>query len=207
MFEIEALIEDRRLLLALLLLNLGGVLAGFQFYSSQMGDRPLWHWPLVADCPLAAFLFSLFLAMVLLKKRRSLLGALAFTSLLKYGFWTLMVLALHPSHYFGSDLLYYSLIAIFHVVMMAEAFAVVHFQRFTVVDVLFSLLLLLANDTADYFFGTVPVIPATHLESIRAVAFISTFLVCREALKFTRASERASALLRGILPRMPLPLG
>lgn len=191
MFEIKALIEEQNTLIALLLLNLAGTVAGFIFYFPQLKASPFWQWLMVPDCPIATLFFSIFLLLVLFKKRRGLIGALAFTSLIKYGFWTLLVFALHPTHYFGSNPIYFGVIALFHILMIAQAWIVIHFQRFSVQEVLFSLGFLFLNDISDYFFGTLPTIPEGNLPIITAVSFISTFLVCREALKFTKPQEPA----------------
>lgn len=195
MFKVATVIEDRRFLWGVLVSNLIGTAVGVQFYWAQTVTRPIWQWLFVMDCPLATALFSGFVLLVLYKKRRGLVGALAFTSLIKYGFWTLLVFALYPSHYFGSDPAYFSTLALFHMLMMAEAFMVLHFQRFAVRDVFYSLAFLLANDASDYYFGTLPLIPPGQAELIRVVAVISTFLVARLAMNYTTASERVSKRL------------
>ena len=196
MQKIEEIIEDRRFLLVLLLMNIAGVIAGFDFYYPQMISQPLWKMLFVPDCPLAALLFCIFLVFVLTKRRKGALGALAFTSLIKYGFWTIFIFSVYPAEYIYWDPPYYLAVTAFHLLMMVEAYVIIHFQRFDTNDVLLSLAVLLANDVMDYYFGTVPLFPIEHMEMVRAVSFISTFLVCAEALRFTKDAELLSARSR-----------
>lgn len=198
MFRLATIIEEKYFLWGLIFVNIVAVFAGINYYLPQLRATPVWQWIFVADCPLAALLFSIFIFQVIKKKKRGLVGVFAFTTLIKYGFWTLMIFALYPKIYFGSDFWYFTLLSFFHIIMIAEAFLILHFQRFFVKDLFYAFSFLFVNDVMDYFFGTVPTIPLTHIEIIKVVAFISTFVVCRVGAKFTQVRERSLVRVRQI---------
>lgn len=78
-----------------LIINLIGSAYGFWWYRDQLLSSPWYLWPIIPDSPGSSFLFSCWLFAMIRGKNPRWLGALAFISLLKYGFWTAIVLPQH----------------------------------------------------------------------------------------------------------------
>jgi uncharacterized membrane protein YpjA len=82
-----------RWLVFLTAVNLGGFLYGMEWYRSQLATVPFWAWPVTADCPVSALLFAGVTACLTLGRRCEPLEGIAFVAALKYGLWTVVVLA------------------------------------------------------------------------------------------------------------------
>ena len=83
--------ENRVAVWALVAINLGGAVYGFNWYKEQLLQSPLIMWPVIPDSPLAALYFGLFLLTLQFGWRVRLLAAVAFVSMVKYGLWTVLV--------------------------------------------------------------------------------------------------------------------
>lgn len=83
---------DRRWLLFLTVVNLGGFAYGLDWYRDQLASLPAWVWPLTADCPFSALLFGSVAATLALGRPWGPLEGVAYVASLKYGMWTVLVI-------------------------------------------------------------------------------------------------------------------
>lgn len=110
----------RYLLWLILAVNFLSSLYGYYWYRYQLAATPRWLWLFVPDCPLAATLMAAALGLYLLAGRRDTwFQFLIYTTLLKYGFWTVFVFLLYWSAG-GRYLPEYLMLFISHVGMLAE---------------------------------------------------------------------------------------
>jgi len=82
---------------------LGALLGGLYWYSDQLATSPLWAWPFIPDCPLAALLGSLTLLALWARQRWPFFFAFTAFACMKYGIWTM---AFWLKEWSGSMLLY-----------------------------------------------------------------------------------------------------
>jgi uncharacterized membrane protein YpjA len=69
--------------------NLIGAVGGaVWWYGSMLLNSPLWAWPFIPDCPLAAFIANIALLGLWANKRWPFFNALVAFACLKYGAWT-----------------------------------------------------------------------------------------------------------------------
>lgn len=85
--------RDRRWLIFLTFVNLGGFLYGMEWYRGQLATLPAWAWPVTADCPVSALLFGSVTALLALDRHCEPLQGLAYVAALKYGLWTVLIIA------------------------------------------------------------------------------------------------------------------
>lgn len=117
--------------------------------------------------------------MYMLGKKSTMLAAITFIGLIKYGFWTLLVVFLYRNDYFHHDPLLYTILFILHIGMIAEAYIIPQISRFTKKTLIIALAWFITNDIMDYFFGTIPVLMNNSYFSLLAVEsfLISIILV------------------------------
>lgn len=86
-----------RYLWALLAVNIPGSYIGYLWYEHQLAANPVYFWPVIPDSPLSTTLFSIALILLLIKKERAnkLFQLIAYTAVVKYGIWAVVVLTLH----------------------------------------------------------------------------------------------------------------
>jgi len=158
--------------------NIGGFFYGVIFYYSGqlLSTNPL-LWVFVVDCPLAALLFglaflsrcgSINLTLDPFSKGKkydlSWLWFLAFVMAMKYGFWTIFVLATYSSFYFSTaSALMYTILFCSHVFLLFETLFLIGKIKLKRWFFLPTLGFLLANDLSDYLLGTYPPLPAESL--------------------------------------------
>jgi len=158
----KRILENKPIVLFLILINFLGFLFGIYYYMPQLDDIPQSMWLIVIDCPLYVLLFSIVLSLELLKK--PLPGILKFITsvgLFKYGLWTVIVILLHFDFFFSINPLVYSLLLPMHVGMALESTLLFSLFRPTKTTTLFVILFFILNDISDYVFGTLPRIPET----------------------------------------------
>ncbi|MEW6398941.1 MAG: DUF1405 domain-containing protein, partial [Bacillota bacterium] len=88
---VKGIPRDRRWLLFLTVVNLGGFVYGMDWYRGQLASLPVWTWPVVADCPVSALLFGCLTGALALGVAPGALEGLADVAALKYGMWTVLV--------------------------------------------------------------------------------------------------------------------
>jgi len=162
--------ERRGLWPWLFLVNFGGALYGFEWYRQQLSVTPPHLWPLVADSPLSALLFSFVILALYYNRRLPLLEALAYLLTFKYGLWAAAVIAAYWLSTGSLDFENGHLLAS-HLGMAAET--VIFFRYYPVPRRYLALGLawLLVNDLVDYPLANVhPYLPSADLRGFALVA-------------------------------------
>jgi uncharacterized membrane protein YpjA len=174
------------------LLVIGGIAGAaygvFFFYREQLAATSPLLWVFVPDCPLAAFLIAVSLLAIkfLPNARLDFLHYVSSAFALKYGFWTMFVLAAFPGFYFTpQSALLFALLFAGHFIVFFEPLFLLGKARvaehYTVAVLAFFVL----SDLSDYLLGTHPPLPAdaggamlgaTLVMSI-VFAFVARFLL------------------------------
>ena len=84
---IRAVLEDRRFLILLFFINLGGTIYGYIWYESQLRVTEPIFLLFVPDSPTASLFFTLAIAAWIWGRHWKLIEALALITLVKYGLW------------------------------------------------------------------------------------------------------------------------
>ncbi|RLG15859.1 MAG: hypothetical protein DRN71_00020 [Candidatus Nanohalarchaeota archaeon] len=143
----------------LIFVNIVGTLFGFWYYKFQLASTPLVKLVFVPDCPIYTLLFACFLVLHFMGKKSAILATVTFIGLVKYGFWTVLVISLYCEYYAASDLFLYVVLFILHIGMIAQAYVIPQISGFSKDALMIALVWFLANDVMDYFFGTAPYLP------------------------------------------------
>lgn len=173
----------------MILINVVGTLFGFWYYEFQLASTPLAKIIFVPDCPLYTLLFACFLVLHLTGKKSAMLATVTFIGLIKYGFWTVLVISLYFEYYVASNLFLYALLFFLHIGMIAQAYIIPQISGFSKDALIIALVWFLANDVMDYFFGTVPYLPDYMYHNLLLVESILMTIVLvvysRKSWKFT----------------------
>ncbi|MCL4425549.1 MAG: DUF1405 domain-containing protein [Firmicutes bacterium] len=164
--------EKPGLVWILITVNLLGAVYGFSWYYHQLEATSWRAWPVVPDSPLSTLLFGLVLLLIQLKRRVVWLEAIAYLSLLKYGFWTVLVLGHYAIVYHSLDFETTHLI-LSHGAMALEAIIFLRYYPPRLKVTLLAVAWGLFNDYMDYFRGFHPTLPAP--EFVNGIAVLSFF--------------------------------
>ncbi len=136
---------------------------GYLTYQPMLAEFPVHLWVFIPDCPLYV---GLLLIVILLNVKNNFFRFLVAAGLAKYGIWTLMIFLLYPGLYFSPPLVFNtSVLFIGHILMALGAFVIVP-KKPGVRIVAPVLVWFLFNDFMDYWVGTMPKFPSTHLEFV-----------------------------------------
>ncbi|SFL85323.1 Uncharacterized membrane protein YpjA [Gracilibacillus orientalis] len=140
----------------LFIVNLVGTIYGYFWYGNQLVDAPVYFLPFVPDSPTASLFFTLFLFFILRGKHVPIIEALAFTTLVKYGIWAVVMNLL--TLYISGDLSWqgYMLIAS-HGAMAVQAFLYAPLYKFKLSHLAIAAIWLLHNELIDYVYDMMPV--------------------------------------------------
>jgi len=183
--------ERRELWPWLFLINFAGALYGFVWYRQQLSLTPIYLWPLVADSPVSALLFSFVILSLYYNRRLPALEALAYPLTFKYGLWATAVIGAYWLST-GRLNLENGHLLVSHLGMAAET--VIFFRYYPVPRryLVLGLTWLLVNDLVDYPLADVhPYLPSADLRGFALVA----------AFALSVASYLVFANLRSVLRR------
>ncbi|UOQ85867.1 DUF1405 domain-containing protein [Gracilibacillus salinarum] len=140
----------------LFIVNLFGTIYGYFWYGNQLADTPIPFLLFVPDSPTASLFFTIFLFFILKGKNVPLIEALAFTTLVKYGIWAVIMNIL--TLIVTGDLSWqgYMLIAS-HGAMAIQAFLYAPLYKIRLVHLTIAGIWLLHNEMIDYVYGMMPV--------------------------------------------------
>lgn len=166
---------------------------GYLTYEGMLSEAPLHLWIFIPDCPLYV---GLMLIIVVLGIRNELFRFLVSVGLAKYGLWTLMIFLLYPGLYFSPPMAFNTCVLfIGHILMALGAFVVV--PKSPGVKVAAGVLAwFLLNDFMDYWVGTMPRFPSTHLGLV-IPASIALSIICVFGLVLLNCL-RDSPLIAGV---------
>jgi len=164
-------------IILLVLINLIAALYGFVFfYGSQFLSTPIHLWLFVPDCPLYALLAAIALAGFYFGKKNDLFNSIVFIGLLKYGFWTVFVLANFQWFYFAPETsMMYSTLFIAHLGLFLEAFLFIGHIKLNKLFLGISFAWFLLNDFIDYLLAVHPPIPLSEINFIFQATLAMTF--------------------------------
>ncbi|MDX8046133.1 DUF1405 domain-containing protein [Gracilibacillus sp. S3-1-1] len=140
----------------LFIVNFLGTIYGYVWYGGQLSQTPMQFLLFVPDSPTASLFFTIFLYFNLRGKQVPLIEALAFTSLVKYGVWAVVMNLL--TLYINGDLSWqgYMLIAS-HGAMAIQAFLYAPLYQIKLKHLAIAAVWLLHNEIIDYVYGMMPI--------------------------------------------------
>ncbi|BCJ85414.1 DUF1405 domain-containing protein [Effusibacillus dendaii] len=169
--QLKQLLTSRSFVWILFWINLMGTVYGYYWYKEQMAETAWPLLPFVPDSPTASLLFTLLLAVWLLRRTSPILEALALMTCFKYGVWCVAVLLLY-----GIDDGYISepniMLIVSHAGMAIEVLLYSFMYRFRTRHVWVGAAWLLINDFFDYVFHVHP-----YLEDDRFISQVAVFTV------------------------------
>lgn len=85
------LMYNRIFLVLLLISNFLGTIYGYYWYRDQLSVTEWYFIPFVPDSPTATLFLCILILLILFQKKFGLIDALAFTTLIKYGVWAVVM--------------------------------------------------------------------------------------------------------------------
>jgi uncharacterized membrane protein YpjA len=166
---------SRKVLLIIAIINAGGTAFGFYYYRYQLASSSPWLWIFIPDCPLYTLLFLIWFFLTATGRENYLFSLITATGLMKYGFWTVFVIALYCDYFLSYDFPLYASLFLLHIGMAMESVLILPRLETKKWHVLAALLWFLLNDYADYYLDAYPYIPTTFLDLIKNVTIASNF--------------------------------
>ncbi|PZL36945.1 DUF1405 domain-containing protein [Staphylococcus aureus] len=141
---------QRSWLMMLLICNILGMIYGYIWYGEQLSHTP-WHFKIfVPDSPTAILFLVISISMILIQKQNSIIDALAFVTLFKYGIWAVIMNILVIIE--QGDITVNGLILMFsHSIMAVQA--IYFYPRFkrSMIGISVAMTWVFLNDYIDYF--------------------------------------------------------
>ncbi|HCA6952021.1 TPA: DUF1405 domain-containing protein [Staphylococcus aureus] len=141
---------QRSWLMMLLICNILGMIYGYIWYGEQLSHTP-WHFKIfVPDSPTAILFLVISISMILIQKQNSIIDALAFVTLFKYGIWAVIMNILFIIE--QGDITVNGLILMFsHSIMAVQA--IYFYPRFkrSMIEISVAMTWVFLNDYIDYF--------------------------------------------------------
>ncbi|CAM2770030.1 DUF1405 domain-containing protein [Salinicoccus roseus] len=156
MYKIIDLMYNRWFLILLLISNALGTLYGYWWYRGQLSDTEWYFIPFVPDSPTATLFLSVLIIMILIGKKWGLIDALAFTTLIKYGVWAVIMNLLTFMETGFVSWIGLMLIAS-HGIMAVQALLFLPHLEIRPVHLYITAIWLFHNDIIDYVYGQYPV--------------------------------------------------
>ncbi len=151
---IDRITSNRKLLVAILFINIAGSLFGLYYYWEQLMMTPWYLWLAVPDCPLYTFFMIFALLFILLNKPSDTLNAITAVGLSMYGAWTTIVLLYFGEMYFNpANALMSSGLWISHFGMGLEGFLLLpYLARVKPISWAITAIWFIALNSVDYFY-------------------------------------------------------
>ncbi|MDI1952799.1 DUF1405 domain-containing protein [Staphylococcus aureus] len=141
---------QRSWLMMLLICNILGMIYGYILYGEQLSHTP-WHFKIfVPDSPTAILYLVISISLILIQKQNSIIDALAFVTLFKYGIWAVIMNILFIIE--QGDITVNGLILMFsHSIMAVQA--IYFYPRFkrSMIGISVAMTWVFLNDYIDYF--------------------------------------------------------
>lgn len=148
-------LQQKWVLILLLVVNFFGTIYGFYWYRDQLADTPVYYWPFVPDSPTASLFFVFVLFLMLINKRMPLIEAFAAVTLVKYGLWA-VGMNIGGIIVSGVYQVEHLMLIVSHFAMAVEALLFMRFYTFRPFHLLLIALWTLHNDVIDYVLGMLP---------------------------------------------------
>ncbi|HDA1867769.1 TPA: DUF1405 domain-containing protein [Staphylococcus aureus] len=141
---------QRSWLMMLLICNILGMIYGYIWYGEQLSHTP-WHFKIfVPDSPTAILFLVISISLILIQKQNSIIDALAFVTLFKYGIWAVIMNILFIIE--QGDITVNGLVLMFsHSIMAVQA--IYFYPRFkrSMIGISVAMTWVFLNDYIDYF--------------------------------------------------------
>ncbi|CAC8223455.1 DUF1405 domain-containing protein [Staphylococcus aureus] len=141
---------QRSWLMMLLICNILGMIYGYIWYGEQLSHTP-WHFKIfVPDSPTAILYLVISISLILIQKQNSIIDALAFVTLFKYGIWAVIMNILFIIE--QGDITVNDLVLMFsHSIMAVQA--IYFYPRFkrSMIGISVAMIWVFLNDYIDYF--------------------------------------------------------
>ncbi|HFZ4135328.1 TPA: DUF1405 domain-containing protein [Staphylococcus aureus] len=141
---------QRSWLMMLLICNILGMIYGYIWYGEQL-SHTLWHFKIfVPDSPTAILYLVISISLILIQKQNSIIDALAFVTLFKYGIWAVIMNILFIIE--QGDITVNGLVLMFsHSIMAVQA--IYFYPRFkrSMIGISVAMIWVFLNDYIDYF--------------------------------------------------------
>ncbi|HCV0731429.1 TPA: DUF1405 domain-containing protein [Staphylococcus aureus] len=141
---------QRSWLMMLLICNILGMIYGYIWYGEQLSHTP-WQFKIfVPDSPTAILSLVISISLILIRKQNSIIDALAFVTLFKYGIWAVIMNILFIIE--QGDITVNGLVLMFsHSIMAVQAiYFYPRFKRF-MIGISVAMTWVFLNDYIDYF--------------------------------------------------------
>ncbi|HCT1429981.1 TPA: DUF1405 domain-containing protein [Staphylococcus aureus] len=141
---------QRSWLMMLLICNILGMIYGYIWYGEQLSHTP-WQFKIfVPDSPTAILFLVISISLILIQKQNSIIDALAFVTLFKYGIWAVIMNILFIIE--QGDITVNGLILMFSYSIMAVQ-AIYFYPRFkrSMIGISVAMTWVFLNDYIDYF--------------------------------------------------------
>lgn len=141
---------QRSWLMMLLICNILGMIYGYIWYGEQLSHTP-WQFKIfVPDSPTAILFLVISISLILIQKQNSIIDALAFVTLFKYGIWAVIMNILFIIE--QGDITVNGLVLMFsHSIMAVQA--IYFYPRFkrSMIEISVAMTWVFLNDYIDYF--------------------------------------------------------
>lgn len=141
---------QRSWLMMLLICNILGMIYGYIWYGEQLSHTP-WQFKIfVPDSPTAILFLVISISLILIRKQNSIIDALAFVTLFKYGIWAVIMNILFIIE--QGDIKVNGLVLMFsHSIMAVQA--IYFYPRFkrSMIGISVAMTWVFLNDYIDYF--------------------------------------------------------
>lgn len=141
---------QRSWLMMLLICNILGMIYGYIWYGEQLSHTP-WQFKIfVPDSPTAILFLVISISLILIQKQNSIIDALAFVTLFKYGIWAVIMNILFIIE--QGDITVNGLVLMFsHSIMAGQA--IYFYPRFkrSMIGISVAMTWVFLNDYIDYF--------------------------------------------------------
>ncbi|HHC6104550.1 DUF1405 domain-containing protein [Staphylococcus aureus] len=141
---------QRSWLMMLLICNILGMIYGYIWYGEQLSHTP-WQFKIfVPDSPTAILFLVISISLILIRKQNSIIDALAFVTLFKYGIWAVIMNILFIIE--QGDITVNGLVLMFsHSIMAVKA--IYFYPRFkrSMIGISVAMTWVFLNDYIDYF--------------------------------------------------------
>ncbi|CAC9360134.1 membrane protein [Staphylococcus aureus] len=141
---------QRSWLMMLLICNILGMIYGYIWYGEQLSHTP-WQFKIfVPDSPTAMLFLVISISLILIQKQNSIIDALAFVTLFKYGIWAVIMNILFIIE--QGDITVNGLVLMFsHSIMAVQA--IYFYPRFkrSMIGISVAMTWVFLNDYIDYF--------------------------------------------------------
>ncbi|HDR0084632.1 TPA: DUF1405 domain-containing protein [Staphylococcus aureus] len=141
---------QRSWLMMLLICNILGMIYGYIWYGEQLSHTP-WQFKIfVPDSPTAILFLVISISLILIRKQNSIIDALAFVTLFKYGIWAVIMNILFIIE--QGDITVNGLVLMFsHSIMAVQAtYFYPRFKR-SMIGISVAMTWVFLNDYIDYF--------------------------------------------------------